>query len=116
MIVVSHSGSVPDGAIDYESLIADAEPMQWPELDERRAAACVTRRAPRGDPRACVYSHRSLVLHSLVSALPDALGDLRARHDPAGRADVPRQRLGAALHGCLRRCGLVLPGPKLDAE
>jgi fatty-acyl-CoA synthase len=33
VIVVSHSGGVPAGAMEYESLITSAEPMTWPLLD-----------------------------------------------------------------------------------
>jgi fatty-acyl-CoA synthase len=43
VIVVSQQRPVPDGTIDYESLIESHEPMQWPSLEERRAAAmCYT--------------------------------------------------------------------------
>src|SRR5262249_36077093 len=66
VIVVSHShsGSAPDGAIDYESLIADAEPAGWPNLDELRAAAMCYTSGTTGRPKGVVYSHRALVLHS----------------------------------------------------
>ena len=52
VIVVSHSGNVPLGAIDYEELIARQEAMNWPALEERRAAACATRPGPPGGRRA----------------------------------------------------------------
>ena len=43
VVVVSVADSAPAGAIAYESLIAASEPMVWPELDERTAAAmCYT--------------------------------------------------------------------------
>ena len=38
----------------------------------------------------------------------------RARHAAAGRADVPRQRVGPAVHRGDGRHALVLPGPYLD--
>ena len=78
VIVVSHSGSVPGASIDYESLIASAEPISWPPIDERRAAAMCYTSGTTGRPKGVVYSHRALVLHSLVAALPDVLGSARA--------------------------------------
>ena len=57
------------------------------------------------------------MLHAYAAALPDAMG-LSARDvDPAGGADVPRQRLGHAVFGA-RSIGakLVFPGPQLDGK
>jgi len=74
VIVVSDSGSSAAGTIEYESLVAESEPMSWPPIDERRAAAMCYTSGTTGRPKGVVYSHRALVLHSLVFALPDALG------------------------------------------
>src|SRR6202044_2442136 len=71
VIVVSHSGSCPGGSIDYEALVASAQPISWPPIDERRAAAMCHTSGTTGRPKGVVFSHRALVLHSLVAALPD---------------------------------------------
>ena len=51
--------------IDYEELLAASPPLQdWPELDERQAAAMCYTTGTTGDPKGVVYSHRSIWLHS----------------------------------------------------
>jgi len=115
VIVVSHSGDSLDGATDYEALISDAEPAEWPEPDERRAAAMCYTSGTTGRPKGALYSHRALVLHSLVGALPDQLG-LASRDTllpvvPMFHVNAWGLPYMAAFTGA----GLVLPGPKLDA-
>jgi fatty-acyl-CoA synthase len=114
VIVVSRSGSVPDGYLDYESLIEGAEPMDWPQADERSAAAMCYTSGTTGRPKGVAYSHRSLVLHSLVAALPDAnclsSRDVLLPVVPMFHANAWGLPYAAAMVGA----GLVLPGPKLD--
>ncbi|GAA1911281.1 long-chain fatty acid--CoA ligase [Streptantibioticus ferralitis] len=51
---------------EYESLIADrAHHYDWPELDERQAAAMCYTSGTTGEPKGVVYSHRSIYLHSM---------------------------------------------------
>jgi fatty-acyl-CoA synthase len=116
VIVVSHSDTVPDGAIDYESLIDSSEPAAWARLDERRAAAMCYTSGTTGRPKGVVYSHRALVLHSLMAALPDAHAiskrDTILPVVPMFHANAWGLPYVAAFVGT----GLVLPGPRLDAE
>jgi acyl-CoA synthetase (AMP-forming)/AMP-acid ligase II len=116
VIVVSPSGSAPEDTIDYDSLIADATPMQWPALGERHAAAMCYTSGTTGRPKGVLYSHRALVLHSLMAALPDAQSissrDTILPVVPMFHANAWGLPYIAAFAGA----GLVLPGPKLDAE
>jgi fatty-acyl-CoA synthase len=116
VIVVRRSGGeLPDGYHDYESLIAGAQPMEWPAADERAAAAMCYTSGTTGRPKGVVYSHRSLVLHSLVAALPD-VNAISSRDTllpvvPMFHANA----WGLAYTATMIGAGLVLPGPKLDA-
>jgi fatty-acyl-CoA synthase len=116
VIVVSQSGSVPDGTIDYESLIGQSEPATWRRLDESRACAMCYTSGTTGRPKGVVYSHRALVLHSLMAALPDA-------HAISSRDTIlpvvpmfHANSWGLPYIAAFAGTGLVLPGPRLDAE
>ncbi len=114
VVVVSRSGSVRSGSIDYESLIASSEPISWPRIDERRAAVMCYTSGTTGRPKGVVYSHRALVLHSLVAALPDVLGlssrDVILPAVPMFHVNAWGLPYAAAMTGA----ALVLPGPRLD--
>jgi fatty-acyl-CoA synthase len=115
VIVVSHSGQTPDGAIDYESLIEDHEPMSWPAPDERRACAICYTSGTTGRPKGVLYSHRALVLHSFMAALPDQMNistrDTVLPVVPMFHANAWGIPYTATMVGA----SLVFPGPKLDA-
>ncbi|MBV2356861.1 long-chain fatty acid--CoA ligase [Streptomyces sp. J2-1] len=59
----------------YEELI-DGRPTtyDWPELDERRAAAMCYTSGTTGDPKGVVYSHRSIYLHSMQVNMTESMG------------------------------------------
>jgi fatty-acyl-CoA synthase len=90
--------------------------MEWPTLDERSAAAMCYTSGTTGRPKGVVYSHRALVLHSLTAALPNA-------HSISGHDTilpvVPMFHVnawGLPYIAAFAGTGLVLPGPRLDAE
>jgi fatty-acyl-CoA synthase len=65
-------GALP-AALRYEDLLAAQEPgFEWPELDERSAAALCYTSGTTGNPKGVLYSHRALCLHTLVMAGHDA--------------------------------------------
>ena len=61
--------------MSYEAWIAGADSTyEWPDLDERAAAALCYTSGTTGDPKGVLYSHRSTTLHAYAGALPDATG------------------------------------------
>ena len=61
--------------VDYEDLIARAEPHPFGVVtDEHRAASMCYTSGTTGDPKGVVYSHRSVLLHSTAVLLSDLLG------------------------------------------
>ncbi|SCD80192.1 fatty-acyl-CoA synthase [Streptomyces sp. di188] len=60
---------------EYEELIA-GHPVayDWPELDERSAAAMCYTSGTTGDPKGVVYSHRSIYLHSMQVNMTQSMG------------------------------------------
>ncbi|MET9478733.1 long-chain fatty acid--CoA ligase [Streptomyces sp. NPDC006638] len=80
-VVVSGPGdrSLLDGATarvhEYEELI-DGRPTgyDWPELDERAAAAMCYTSGTTGEPKGVVYSHRSIYLHSMQVNMTESMG------------------------------------------
>ncbi|MFC9786578.1 long-chain fatty acid--CoA ligase [Rhodococcus sp. NPDC127528] len=56
----------------YEELLAgQPQEFDWPEVDERSAAAMCYTSGTTGDPKGVVYSHRSIYLHSMQVCMSD---------------------------------------------
>ncbi|WP_328811402.1 long-chain fatty acid--CoA ligase [Rhodococcus sp. NBC_00294] len=60
--------------LGYEDVLAGhPDEYDWPELDERSAAAMCYTSGTTGDPKGVVYSHRSIWLHSMQVCMTDAM-------------------------------------------
>ncbi|SCG67064.1 fatty-acyl-CoA synthase [Micromonospora rifamycinica] len=57
-----------------ELLAGRPEHFDWPEVDERDAAALCYTSGTTGHPKGVAYSHRSIYLHSLQVCLPEGFG------------------------------------------
>jgi fatty-acyl-CoA synthase len=112
--------SLPN-ALSYEELLeeADSDPamsFDYPEVDERQAAALCYTSGTTGNPKGVLYSHRSISLHSTATLMKDALGlssvDKVLAVVPMFHANAWGLPHGAALAGA----DLILPDRFLQAE
>lgn len=58
----------------YEDLIeSSSDQYEWPLFDENSASSLCYTSGTTGNPKGALYSHRSTILHSYASIMPDAL-------------------------------------------
>lgn len=116
VIVMSDGGETPAGTLDYEALLANTsdEPFPFDDLDERSAAAMCYTSGTTGKPKGVLYSHRSLVLHTLMSISSDGAGiverDVMLPVVPMFHVNAWGFPYTCALMGASQ----VHPGPHLD--
>jgi fatty-acyl-CoA synthase len=73
LIVVNGGRQRPSGSLEYEELLGSGERMdRWRDVNESDPAAMCYTSGTTGRPKGVVYSHRTIALHSLATALPDA--------------------------------------------
>ncbi|PLC40424.1 long-chain fatty acid--CoA ligase [Ralstonia pickettii] len=107
------ASSVP--MLCYEELLdAQSTDYTWPQFDENTASSLCYTSGTTGNPKGALYSHRSTVLHSYASAMPDALGcsaqDVILPVVPMFHVNAWGLPYSVPLVGAK----LVFPGPKLD--
>jgi acyl-CoA synthetase (AMP-forming)/AMP-acid ligase II len=105
------------GLRSYEAWIGrESDVHDWPEFDERSAAALCYTSGTTGHPKGVLYSHRSTLLHAYGGALPDALA-MSARDSvlpvvPMFHVNAWGIPYSAAMTGAK----LVFPGAALDGK
>lgn len=111
-----NDASVPN-LLCYEDLIAaNSDQFVWPLFDENSASSLCYTSGTTGNPKGALYSHRSTVLHSYASAMPDAL-NVSARDSvlpvvPMFHVNAWGLPYSAPLSGAK----LVFPGPHMDGK
>jgi 3-(methylthio)propionyl---CoA ligase len=119
-ICMTDTGNMPplDAVADvycYETLIASEEPeFEWPQFDERSAAAICYTSGTTGNPKGALYSHRGIVLDAMTICMPGMLG-LSTRETMLPVVPMFHINAWCSPYGCLiAGAKLVLPGPRLD--
>jgi fatty-acyl-CoA synthase len=116
VVVVGGEAAGVEAGVAYEEVVGRPVPgARLPhEPDERRAAVLCYTSGTTGTPKGVLYSHRSLVLHSLASAHADVLD---VREDDTVMPVVPMFHVnawGLPFTSALVGAGQVLPGPQVD--
>jgi fatty-acyl-CoA synthase len=100
----------------YEDLIEEGDPQfQWPaDISERDASSLCYTSGTTGNPKGVLYSHRSTLLHAMMSATPDVMNfsarDCLLPVVPMFHVNAWGTPYSAPLVGAK----LVMPGPGLD--
>ena len=87
----------------------------WPEIDDRYAAALCFTSGTTGKPKGVLYSHKSIVTHANMISLPDYFSfsalDSLMPVTPMFHVNA----WGATYASSMVGCRLILPGPNVNA-
>lgn len=102
---------------DYEALLATANGnFSAPLLNENAAAAMCYTSGTTGKPKAVVYSHRALVLHSLALGLVDGMALSSSDTVMPVSSMFHANAWGIPYAATMLGAKQVFPGPYVDAE
>src|SRR5208283_5420106 len=93
-----------------------AEDYEPPQIDENDAAALCYTSGTTGMPKGVVYSHRSMVLHTLCASLPDSHDVKQTDCVLPAVSMFHVNAWGIPYCAVMAGAKLVLPGQYLDGE
>ena len=115
-VIAVGDGPVPDGALDYEELLADADEtaFAYHDVPERSAAAMCYTSGTTGRPKGVLYSHRAIAIHALtmIASIGGYADDVYLPVVPMFHANAWCFPFACTLNGVKQ----VFPGPHLDPE
>ena len=100
--------------LDYEELLAAAEPAEFRVTDEDQAAAMCYTSGTTGNPKGVVYSHRSTWLHTAGVMMADSLGACETDRILPVVPMFHANAWGLAHAAVASGADLVMPGPDLS--
>ncbi len=115
VIVASDDDDVPPGTMSFDTLVASGSDDEPEDIDDENTAAalCYTS-GTTGKPKGVMYSHRSQILHALVTTTANVVNigsrDVVLPIVPMFHVNAWGLPYGAPLNGT----GLALPGQCLD--
>jgi acyl-CoA synthetase (AMP-forming)/AMP-acid ligase II len=118
-IAMTDRDHMPAAAIpnlhSYEELLAQQDSLDgWPQFDENVASSLCYTSGTTGNPKGVLYTHRSTILHSMMTCMVDGFGlsalDTVLLASPMFHVNAWGMPYAAALCGA----SLLLPGPTLD--
>lgn len=121
VLIDDGDGEIPDDLagfelLNYEELLAEADPVEWAQVDEHRAASMCYTSGTTGNPKGVVYSHRSTFMHTMGTMTADSLG---ARESDVVMPVVPMfhaNAWGLAHAGVATGAKMVMPGADLSGK
>ncbi len=117
IVVLTDAAHLPETPLDvepYEEWLAPDDDFAWRDFDENTAAGMCYTSGTTGNPKGVVYSHRSNVLHSFISNLPDTIGMSSSDRIMPVVPMFHANCWGIAFSAPMAGAALVMPGAKLD--
>jgi fatty-acyl-CoA synthase len=105
-------------AVHSYAELLDGQPdsFDWPDVDERSAAAMCYTSGTTGNPKGVAYSHRSMYLHSMQAAMGDGIGLTQADRVLPVVPMFHANAWGLPYASLLVGASLILPDRFLQAE